>query len=486
MARKQDLIVMANRLPVRREEHATETGGWRTSPGGLVSAVLPILQRERDEGRGGGWIGWSGSREASFEPFEHDGVWNVPVNIEADRVADYYDGMSNGTLWPLYHDAVRPPSYRRRWWRSYFAVNRQFADAAAETAKEGATVWVHDYHLHLACGMLREKRPDLRIGYFLHIPFPGWRLFMQLPWRKEILEGTLGADVVGFQTADDAGNFIDAATRYTDAERAGEGEVRFGGRRVQTKAFPISIDSKAIADLARSGPVRELAARHKGQIGARKILLGVDRMDYTKGIVLRLRAFQELLRLGRVSPEDAVMIQSCVPSREKVEAYTDLRSEIEELVGQINGEFGSVGVGPVQYLRQSLPHDELVALYLAADVMMVTPVRDGMNLIAKEYVASRVDEDGAMVLSECTGAAQELPEALIVNPHDLDGIVSALHRGIRMSKEEQRERMRAMRERVMKHDVYAWADSFMRSLKGEAPAVEVKTGENVRGTATGA
>ena len=486
MSGTYDLVVLANRLPVRRLEGAR----WATSPGGLVSAVFPILQRERDEGRGGAWIGWSGSREESFEPFDHEGVLNVPVNLDDETVSAHYDGMSNGTLWPLYHDAVRPPTFRRRWWWAYAAVNRRFAAEAVERASEGALVWVHDYHLHLVPGLIREARPDVRIGYFLHIPFPGYRLFSQLPWRREILRGTLGSDVAGFQTADDAENFISAADRYTAGQRAegepsrGGGRVSFEGRTVEARAFPISIDAKRMDEIARSEPVRRLAAEHRERIGDRRILLGVDRMDYTKGIVLRLRAFQELLRSGRVSPEDAVLIQSCVPSREQVEAYTDLRSEIEEMVGQINGEFGSVGVGPVQYLRQSLPHEELVALYLAADVMMVTPVRDGMNLIAKEYVASRTEEDGALVLSECTGAANELREALIVNPHDLDGIVGALHAGIRMDRDEQRQRMRAMRQRVFENDVYAWADGFMRALRGEGerpgPRTRVSGGSQAR------
>jgi trehalose 6-phosphate synthase len=451
--------VVANRLPVARERDGAESV-WRTSPGGLVSALMPILRRENR----GAWVGWHGARSGTHQPFEHEGVLNVPVTLTQDELSGYYDGMANSTLWPLYHDVIRPPVYHRHWYRQYEQVNRIFAEAAAEHAAEGAFVWVHDYHLHLVPGMLRERRPDLRIGFFLHIPFPGRGLFAQLPWRKKLILGTLGADVVGFQTRNGALNFIDLARWYTDAQTAPRG-LRLDGRYVAVDAFPISIDANRFDHLAREPHVVERAEKFRRRLGGRKILLGVDRMDYTKGIDVRLRAFQELLRSGRATVDDVVMIQSGVPTRDRVGDYAELRSSVEELVGQINGEFSEVGLVAVQYLRQNIPPDELVSLYLAADVALVTPLRDGMNLIAKEYVASRHDGEGVLVLSEFTGASNELGEAVIVNPHDLDGLVASMENSIRMDPAEANRRMRAMRETVFTHDVFAWAEAFMERLK---------------------
>ena len=352
----------------------------------------------------------------------------------------------------------------------YEAANRLFAAAAAEVAEEGAMVWVQDYHLHLVPRMLRERRPDLKIGFFLHIPFPGRGLFAQLPWRTQLIQGTLGADVVGFQSIYAARNFVDLATRYGDAEALPPNEkgeanrVKFDGREVTVDAYPISIETKKYDAIARSENVRGRAEEYRRRLPGRKIMLGIDRMDYTKGIDTRLRAFQDLLRSGRVHADEVVMIQSAVPTREGVDEYAELRSDVEELVGQINGEFGEVGRVAVQYLRQNLDIEDLVALYAAADVMLVTPLRDGMNLVAKEYVASHPDERGVLILSEFTGASNELTDALIVNPHDLDGLVNAMERAIRMEPEEVKRRQRALRRVVFEHDVHAWAASFMERL----------------------
>lgn len=462
---KSDFVVVANRLPVRRVKRDGRTR-IETSPGGLVSALLPILRGEGGAASAerGCWIGWNGTPgKTARAPFEHDGVRNVPVAISKAELEGYYEGIANSSIWPLYHDAVRPPAYRRRWWPAYAEVNRRFAEAAAREAAKGAFVWVHDYHLHLAPRMLRELRPDLRIGFFLHIPFPGRGLFAQIPWRQLLLEGTLGADVIGFQTKFGAKNFVDLAVRYTDATRA-QGGVKLGKRKITVGAFPISIDFDRFDALARSPGVVERAATLRQRLGNRKLILGVDRMDYTKGIDIRLRAVHELLRSGAISMEDVVMVQSAVPTRERVEDYAELRSKVEELVGQINGEFGEVGLIGVQYVRQSLPPDELAALYVAADVMLVTPIRDGMNLVAKEFVACRHKEDGALVLSEFTGAAHELTQALLVNPHDIDALAAAIERAVHISPQEAQRRMRAMRRAVQQNTVYDWARGFTEAL----------------------
>ncbi|MCB9889513.1 MAG: trehalose-6-phosphate synthase [Planctomycetes bacterium] len=451
------LIVVANRLPVRRTRGSG--GEWLTSPGGLVSALSPALREVH-----GSWIGWTGVAGAVPKPFDHDGIRNVPVELSAREIEDHYEGLSNSALWPLYHGCLRPPEYHRHWWRSHVAVNGRFAQCAAELAPPGASVWVQDYHLQLVPGMLRALRPDLRIGFFLHIPFPPRELFAQLPWRQQVLEGLLGADLVGFQAALGARNFRALVERFTDG-RGERGVINFRGREVRYGHFPISIDFEAFDTQAHTDAARQRSAEIHDQIGdGRRILLGVDRLDYTKGIDIRIRAFRELLASGAIDPHECILVQQAVPSREHVGAYQELKAEVERQVGEINGEFATLGAPVVHYLHKSLPQDELVPLYMAADAMLVTPLRDGMNLVAKEYVACRPDERGALVLSEFTGAANELRQALIVNPYDIDGLAERIRTALALPEVEQQRRMRAMRDAVRKHDVHRWARVFLDQL----------------------
>jgi trehalose 6-phosphate synthase len=458
MTADSSFIVVANRLPVRRVE-GPEGPRWETSPGGLVSALEPILHE-----RGGTWVGWAGIQDEEFAPFEQGGMKLVPVPLSTSEYADYYEGFSNQTLWPLYHDAIRPPKFRRQWWRPYVQINRRFAEITAACAAQGAMVWVHDYQLQLVPGMLRELRPDLRIGFFLHIPFPPKELFEQLPWRTPILEGLLGADVFGCQTWLGARNFAVLARMHAGARGSG-GTLSFADRNVGYGAFPISIDSKLFDRLVRQESVRARAREIHANLGAgRKIVLGIDRLDYTKGIDNRLKAYRELLQDGRVKVENCVLVQTAVPSREQVEQYEDQRATVEQLVGEINGAHGGLGQVAVNYLRKSFPADELAALYSAADVMLVTPLRDGMNLICKEFVATRIEDDGVLVLSEFAGAAAELKSALLVNPHDVDALAATIQRALTMPAGEAARRMRALRRVVMGHDVFDWARSFLREL----------------------
>ncbi|MEJ2861144.1 alpha,alpha-trehalose-phosphate synthase (UDP-forming) [Actinomycetospora flava] len=452
-----DLLVVANRLPFDLDAD----GEWHRSPGGLVTALEPTLRA-----RGGAWVGWPGRPDADPEPFDDDGLAIRPVPISADEVAAYYEGFANATLWPLYHDVVATPRFERSWWEAYRRVNERFADAAAGAAADGATVWVQDYQLQLVPQMLRERRPDLRIGFFLHIPFPPAELFAQLPWRRPVVEGLLGADVVGFQTAGGAENFRHVATRLTDATRDGAGLTAPDGRAVAVDAHPISVDSSHLDGTAREPDTAKRAEALRHELGdPRTVLLGVDRLDYTKGIDVRLQAFAEVLGSGRLDPAGTVLIQVATPSRERVEHYAEMRDDIELTVGRINGEYGAVGRPVVHYVHQSTPRDELVAFYRAADVMLVTPYRDGMNLVAKEYVASRPDGDGALVLSEFTGAADELAEgAYLVNPHDLDGVADAIVAAASQDADEARRRMGRMREQVLEHDVERWAAGFLEAL----------------------
>jgi trehalose 6-phosphate synthase len=450
-------IVVANRLPVTRSRKK-DSQAWTVSPGGLVSAMTPLLT----EGEGS-WVGWHGAPGDAPEAFEHAGISLRPVGLSKTEVDGYYKGFSNRTLWPLYHDSLRTPQFRRRWWWPYVDVNRRFAEAVAAEARPGDIVWVHDYHLQLVPSMVRRLVPGVRIGFFLHIPFPAVELFSRMPWRREVVEGLLGADLVAFQTPLGAQNFIRAARRFADV--AGRGNaLAHDGRTVQVQAIPISIDTQRFESIARRPETQAGAAQLRERIGNRRILLGVDRLDYTKGIDVRLRSLEEILRRGRHTVDDMVYIQVAVPSRESVDDYIDTRSEVEEMVGRINGEYANAGQSVVHYLRRSLPQDELVAYYLAADVMLVTPLRDGMNLVAKEYLASRVDDNGTLVLSEFAGAANELGRAIMVNPFDIDAMASAIEDGLETDPTHARRAMRAMRRVVRENDVYRWADRFVGAL----------------------
>lgn len=471
---QREFVMVSNRLPVDRVVGPDGEESWRTAPGGLVTAVEPIVQQ-----LGCLWVGWPGSPDEEVEPFELGTMRLEPVPLSSDEVEQYYEGFSNGTLWPLYHDVIVQPEYHRTWWDTYRAVNRRFAERVAATAGEGAIVWVHDYQLQLVPQMLRELRPDLTIAFFLHIPFPPRRLFAQLPWRRQILQGMLGADVIGFQRVGDAVSFRIAVERYLRVPTRGNTVVlpataEGPAREVVAQEFPISIDARAFSELAKRDDVRERARQIREDLGnPKRVMLGVDRLDYTKGILHRIKAFGELLEDGDIDASDTVLVQVASPSRDRVEAYQQLRNEVEMTVARINGRHGSVGHTPIVYLYQGYPREEMAALYLATDVMLVTPLRDGMNLVAKEYVACRNDERGALVLSEFTGAADELLDALLVNPHDIDGLDQVIVRAAHMPVSEQKRRMRAMRQRVFENDVAHWASNMLGAVGAVANAREL-------------
>ncbi|OAN43397.1 alpha,alpha-trehalose-phosphate synthase (UDP-forming) [Microbacterium sp. H83] len=459
-----DFVVVANRLPVDRVEGPDGEETWRTSPGGLVAALEPMMRSVH-----GAWVGWAGQPDVELDPFEINGIDLVPVALSAEEIADYYEGFANDTIWPLYHDVIAPPQYHREWWEAYVRVNRRFAEAAASVVASDGTVWVHDYQLQLVPQMIRELRPDVTIGYFHHIPFPAHGLYAQLPWRDQVIKGLLGADVIGFQRAQDATYFLTAVRRRVRYEVKGSAvtvPTEDGGTRTAVaRAFPISIDTAPYKELAARPEIRARAAEIRASLGnPKKILLGVDRLDYTKGIRHRVKAYGELLEDGRLDVEDVTLVQVASPSRERVDAYVHLRDEIELAVGRINGDNDTMGHTAIRYLHQGYPREEMVALYLAADVMLVTALRDGMNLVAKEYVATRADNHGVLVLSEFTGAADELRQAVLVNPHDIAGLKDAIMTAIEMPSGEQTKRMRALRRRVLENDVNAWSSSFLRAL----------------------
>ena len=478
-----DFVVVANRLPVDLERLPDGTQRWKSSPGGLVTALEPLLRSRR-----AAWVGWPGVPDVDVEPIVDDDLTLHPVTLSQAEITDYYEGFSNATLWPLYHDVVAPPVFHRHWWNTYQEVNERFAAATAKIAGDGATVWVQDYQLQLVPRMLREMRPDLRIGFFLDIPFPPVELFMQLPWRTELIRG-LSALIWSVSSCA-------VAHRISCSWRAGwpgcrqpearwpctkPGQVDVGDRTVRVGAFPISIDSTALDKQARSRPIRQRAAEIRDELGKpATIVLGVDRLDYTKGIDVRLRAVGELYAEGRISADDVVMVQLATPSRDRVEHYQRMRNDIEQAVSWINGEFGRMGHPAVHYLHQSIPRDELTAIFVAADVMLVTPVRDGMNLVAKEYVACRHDLTGTLVLSEFAGAAAELTSAFLVNPHDLDGIKNAIEAAITVEPGEERRRMRALHRQVMTHDVQRWAKGFLAALGGQETSYSLTTRPQAR------
>ncbi|MCW2784375.1 MAG: trehalose 6-phosphate synthase [Marmoricola sp.] len=462
---RADLVIVANRLPVDRVTEPDGSTSWRRSPGGLVSALAPVMNAED-----GAWIGWPGDVGEDLEPFQNEGMTLVPVSMSADEYEDYYEGFSNATLWPLYHDVVAKPEFHREWWEAYVVVNRRFAEAAAAVAADGAMVWIQDYQLQLVPALLRELRPDLRIGFFLHIPFPPAELFSQVPWRRELLEGLLGADLVGFQLPGGAQNFIRLVRERVGHKTHRDSVYLPDGRVVTAKAFPISIDTAGFEELARSEPVQERAKQIREDLGnPRRIFLGIDRLDYTKGIYARLRAFSELIHDGHFTVEDATFVQVASPSRERVDQYRILRDEIDRLVGHINGDLGRIGRPAISYLNASFPRGEMAALYVASDIMVVTPFRDGMNLVAKEYVACRYDDNGALVLSEFAGAAAELKQAYLVNPYDINGMKAQMLEAYQAEPKDLSRRMKAMRRTVADNDVDHWANAFLADLAAARP-----------------
>lgn len=445
MGQTSNFVVVANRLPVDISVDEAGNRRWQHSPGGLVTALSPILAA-----REGAWVGWPGTTGKVLAPDDIQSPFPlIPVELSQRDYEEFYEGFSNATLWPLYHDLIVTPQYHRAWWDTYREVNARFAATVAEVAAPGATVWVQDYQLQLVPQYLSELRPDCTIGYFCHIPFPGADLFRQLPWREEIINGLLKSHVIGFHLESSAENFR-AVLRRQHPELTDATTPIIG-------AYPISIDTAEVTALAQA------ATPHHG---AELTLLGVDRLDYTKGILQRIEALEELFLEGHLDPHTTQLIQIATPSRERIDHYQQTRRAVEEAVGRINGRFGTVNRPVVAYLHRHLKKEELASLYRGADIMVVNPFKDGMNLVAKEYVASHYDASGALVLSEFAGAAEELKDAYLCNPHDRESIKRAiLQAANERGTDDQRRRMAAMVEQVSTHDVHLWASRFLSSVR---------------------
>jgi trehalose 6-phosphate synthase/phosphatase len=461
------LIIVSNRLPITADLDGRGAVRLKMASGGLANGMRPW-----HEGSGGLWIGWPGETSKFSEAQRADlsgqladrGI--VPVTLSQDHVNRYYHGFANRVLWPLFHYLIDRLPVHATGWDAYRQVNQTFANVIVEQYRPGDIIWVHDYQLMLLPAMLRQRLPHARIGFFLHIPFPSFEVFRTLPWRREVLEGLLGSDLIGFHTFSYLRHFV-ASLMHVDGVEADIDRVRIDGRTIRLGAFPMGIDTAAFVAQAQDPEVQAHVADVKRESGDRRILLGVDRLDYTKGIPRRLQSIERLLTRYPDLRDEIRYIQVAVPSRGEVDSYQRFRRFVEEQVGRINGTCGTLRSTPIHYMHQSVSMPELVAMYCAADVMLVTPLRDGMNLVAKEFLASRVDDDGVLVLSEFAGAVAELGEAVVVNPYDVDAVAETIRRALNMPREERHRRMRPMRRRVIENDVHAWAKAFIEQLESQ-------------------
>ena len=480
--RRERLIVVSNRLPI---SFSKQKGVLKAVPssGGLVTALTPILREH-----GGTWIGSPGSltdsegrdgadNEKDIQRLLDDSARDqdykhVAVHLSEEEQTNFYEGFSNEIVWPLFHDLQSRCRFSPNYWSFYQRVNKKFAEAVLEVAKASDIIWIQDYQLMQVAVTIRKKRPKAKLAFFMHIPFPSPDIFEKLPWRGEILDGLLQHDLIGLQTARDEHNFIACLRKFLPEykiERQGEMRIVHhaqGKSRVQF--FPISVDFRWFSDAAQQDRVIARAAEIREQLHDVHVALGVDRLDYTKGIPERLRAFSALLRNYPALRGKITLFQVVVPSRETIVGYQNLMAEIERSVTHINGEFAEVDWVPVHYLHRSIPRDELLALYRAANTAIITPLKDGMNLVSKEYCAARSDSDGVLLLSEFAGAAPQLRTgALLVNPYDEIGVAAALNRSFHMERDERRKRMSRLRTSIRRNDILHWRDSFFAALSSE-------------------
>jgi trehalose 6-phosphate synthase len=471
---EQRLVVVSNRLPIVLERQ--KTGKWDIGPGagGLITALGPVLRN-----RGGLWIGWLGASSEKLADFsgldellkrgaEETGYALSPVHLSSEEVQNFYFGFSNQILWPLFHDFPTRCNFDPAYWQAYEWVNRKFAQAILDNTTEEDFVWVHDYQLILAGSELIKMGRKRHTGFFLHIPFPPLDVFINLPWRFAILDALMQYDLIGFQTERDRRNFIGCVHALTRGSRVlGKGHVCklvTPDREVRVGSFPISIDFKEFAALSASLEAAEQAKTIRANLPNRKLIFGVDRLDYTKGIPNRLNALVNALERYPDLRRRITLIQVIVPSREVIEEYCRIKKEIERMIGEINGRYTEVGWTPITYMFGSLSRPELVGYYQACEIALITPLKDGMNLVAKEYCASKIHENGALILSEFAGAAASLHDgALLVNPYDIEGVADAIHQAYTMSPNERRERMRSLRHTIRRNDVYRWVASFLEA-----------------------
>jgi trehalose 6-phosphate synthase/phosphatase len=460
MARK---IIVSNRLPVKVKKSEDGNITFEPSEGGLATG-LGSVYKEGDNI----WIGWPGlylQEEAEMQQvtqgLEKESM--QPVFLTETEIREYYEGFSNETLWPTFHYFSQYAQYELTHWEAYVQVNRKFSEQIIKSARPGDTIWIHDYQLLLLPQLVRQQLPDITIGFFQHIPFPSYEVFRLLPWRKAILQGMLGADLLGFHTYNDVRHFVSSVTHIVGLP-ATQGVIETEDRPVLVDAFPMGIDYDKYAGLAASPRVQAIEAEFREALRSRQVILSIDRLDYSKGISQRLRAFEMFLKDKPEFHEQVTLVMIVVPSRDQVEKYKKLKEEIDEIVGRINGLYRTLAWAPVQYYYHSYPIEELSAFYRLADVALVTPMRDGMNLVCKEYIASRTEGKGVLVLSEMAGAAQELSDAILINPNDVGQICGAIHQALLMPEKDQRAQMANLQAIVRKYDIHQWVQVFMDRL----------------------
>lgn len=457
-------IIVSNRLPVK-VSHKKEGGlKYKSSEGGLATGLGSVYKKGDNL-----WVGWpgmyfddDGEKEEAIAKLKSENMH--PVSLTEEEIKLYYEGFSNETLWPTFHYFNQYALYKKSYWQEYERVNEKFCEAVVSVANPGDTIWIHDYQLMLLPDLIRQRLPKVSIGFFLHIPFPSFEVFRLLPWRRQLLDGVLGSDLVGFHTYDDMRHFLSAVSRICFLSNQ-HGEINKDGRTVETDAFPIGIDYDKYAMSSAAPVTLSQEVKYRTSLGDQKLMLSIDRLDYSKGISARLQIFDIFLEKYPEYINKVSLMMVVVPSRDQVEMYRDLKEEIDLLVGRINGKYGSVTWTPIHYFYRSFPMEDLSAFYRMADVALVTPMRDGMNLVCKEYVASKLDKRGVLILSEMAGASKELSEAIIVNPNDKHQVRDAIKRALEMSVEEQESHMEIMQATLKKFNIHHWVDLFMTRLK---------------------
>ncbi len=470
----QKIHIVSNRLPFSIKEEGEEIS-LEASVGGLATGMKSIYKDY-----GGTWIGWPGIDSDTISDEKQQKINNLfnkekcaSVHLNSEEIHLFYEGFSNRTIWPLFHYFTQFADFNQADWEIYKAVNQKFADKAVETLEDGDAVWVHDYQLLLVPDMIKSKKPNVTVGFFLHIPFPSYEVFRMLPWRKEIIKGMLGADLIGFHTYDYERHFFSCVRRLFGYEISFN-QIHIDERIIIADSFPMGIDYEKFTSNAQNVSLKSVSEKSELHqeldkyflsSPERKLILSIDRLDYTKGIPNRLTAFARFLEKYPEFRQKVTLIMLAVPSRGQVDHYQLLKKEVDELVGQINGAYGTINYTPIWYFYRSLPFNNLIELYSSCDVALITPVRDGMNLVAKEYVASRINNTGVLILSEMAGVAKEMGEALLINPVDDEDMADSIYQALTMPIDEQKSRMAYMKERIQRYDIFKWANEFVKSLQ---------------------
>ncbi|GAA3518512.1 bifunctional alpha,alpha-trehalose-phosphate synthase (UDP-forming)/trehalose-phosphatase [Aquimarina addita] len=484
-------IIISNRLPLQLEINNNSITAI-PSVGGLATGMKSV-----HSGSDSIWVGWSGLTDENLDSKSEILVKNalkkhqcVGVSLTEAEVDGFYYGFSNNALWPLFHYFMEYTSFEKETWETYQSVNQKFADVVIDNLEEGDSIWVHDYQLLLLPEMIRKKKPDVTIGFFLHIPFPSYEVFRTIPCREALLKGMLGADLIGFHTYDYERHFLSSTQRILGHE-INFNNVHFDNRIVKVDSFPMGIDYDKFHDAAQhhndkekkeKTEIQQEIDKHLTGGNKAKLILSIDRLDYTKGIANRLRAFEYFLDKYPQFKGKARLVMLAVPSRSDVPQYQILKNEIDQLVGRINGKFAEVSWTPIWYFYRSMPFENLIDLYTSSEVALLTPIRDGMNLVAKEYIASRVDKKGVLILSEMTGASKEMSEALIINPNNFEEIADTIKMALEMPEEEQIKRNTALQKRLKRYNVEKWANDFMEALEGTQATLKKFSLKKLSGT----